>query len=500
MSTVEAGTHGSSVDVLVVGAGPVGLSAAILLRELGLDVRIIDRRPGPHRSPAAHVLNARTFEVWRQAGIDVDLIRSHAQAPADAGRVFWVDRLGGEVYGSLPYEQQGDDMLALTPTPLRNLSQHLLEPFLVAELERRGVTVEYSTEWIEHDDDGTGVRSSIQHRGGTDHINCHWLLACDGAGSRVRAACGITMAGPDNLQKFSMVHFRADLSTLVGEHRGVLYWLCSSEASGTLVSHGNGGEWVYMCAVRDDAVEHTAQAFAQQVPIEVLSTSTWTMTSQLADRYRHGRVLLVGDAAHRFPPSGGMGLNTGVQDAHNVAWKIAAIQRGEAPVELIDSYDLERRPVAARNARASLENAMRMSEVFAALGRPDRAGLMEAIEHQATHFDMLGLQLGFRYGTPEAPLADEPLTDAMVRRYTPSATPGCRLPHGWLLRDGTTISSLDLVPLDRSVVIGGSDCLDADIRLGHDIEDPHEWWTTIMGLGPSDAVEVRPDQHIARRR
>lgn len=488
-------TNRTTTDVLVVGAGPVGLSAAILLRELGLGVRIVDRRPGPHRTPAAHVLNARTFEVWRQAGVDVDLIRAGAQSPDAAGRVFWIDRLGGDVYGSLPYEQQGDDMLALTPTPLRNLSQHLLEPFLVDELERRGVAVEYSTEWVEHSDDNTCVRSRVDRHGTAEHIDAAWLLACDGAGSRVRAACGITMVGPDNLQRFSMVHFRADLGALVGEHRGVLYWLCNREASGTLVSHGNGGEWVYMCAARDDAVEHTATAFARPVPIEVLSTSTWTMTSQLADRYRHGRVLLVGDAAHRFPPSGGMGLNTGVQDAHNLAWKIAAVHRGDASIDLIDSYDLERRPVAARNARASLENAMRMAEVFAALGRPDRAGLAEAIEHQATHFDMLGLQLGFRYDAP-----DEPLTDDVVRRYTPSAEPGCRLPHGWVTRHGATISTLDLVPIGRSLVIGGRDRTDADVTVGRDIDDPHDWWATIMCLGPADAVEVRPDQHIAGRR
>lgn len=178
-------TPADDVDVLVVGAGPVGITAAVLLHELGLTVRIIERRPGPQRAPAAHVLNSRTFEVWRQAGIDVDHIRSHAQRPADAGRVFWVDRLGGEVYGSLPYEQQGDELLAVTPTPLRNLSQHLLEPFLVAELERRGLSVEYSTEWVGHRPTEVAVVSTVQSDGRPAEITSTWLLACDGAGSPV---------------------------------------------------------------------------------------------------------------------------------------------------------------------------------------------------------------------------------------------------------------------------------------------------------------------------
>lgn len=492
-------TPADNVDVLVVGAGPVGITAAVLLHELGLTVRIIERRPGPQRAPAAHVLNSRTFEVWRQAGIDVDHIRSHAQRPADAGRVFWVDRLGGEVYGSLPYEQQGDELLAVTPTPLRNLSQHLLEPFLVAELERRGLSVEYSTEWVGHRPTEVAVVSTVQSDGRPAEITSTWLLACDGAGSPVRKACGIAMEGPDDLQRFSMVHFRADLSAMVGEHKGVLYWLCDPEVGGTLVSHGNGGEWVYMCAVRDDAVEHTANSMAQPVPIEVLSTSAWTMTSQLATRYRDDRVLLVGDSAHRFPPSGGMGLNTGVQDAHNLAWKLAMVQRGEATDDLLDTYEIERRPVAARNAQASLENAFRMFEVFTALADPEHTGLAEAIEHQATHFDMFGLHLGYRYATADSPLVDEPLTDDVVRTYTPSSEPGGRLPHAWVQRDGATISTLDLVPLHRSVVIGGSARADADVQVGRDLVDPDDWWGTIMRLGPADAVEVRPDQHISAR-
>jgi len=483
-------TSSHAVDALVVGAGPVGLTAALLLHELGHSVHVVERRPSTQRAPAAHVINARTFEIWRQAGVDVQAIRDMSQPPEQAGHVYWVDRLGGEVHGRLQYEQQGDDQLAITPVPLRNLSQHLLEPMLVRELERRGVPVHHGTEWTGARDAGDSVVSTVSSAGPTT-IESAWLLGCDGAGSPVRRWCGIAMQGPDQLQRFSMVHFRADLSSLVGADRGVLYWVCDPASGGTFVSHGNGGEWVYMCPHRDDAEQHLYSAMQHRVEVEVLGTSSWMMTSQLAETYRHGRVLLVGDAAHRFPPSGGMGLNTGVADAHNLAWKLSYLMRGSAPETLLDSYESERRPVAARNARASLENAMRMGEVFTALAAPGRAGLKEAIANQATHFDMLGLQLGYRYGSDQPPFDEE-----TIRRYRPSAQPGCRLPHGWVRRDGAVVSSLDLVPLDRHVTIGGTGRPDADLCVGRDFDDPDDWWGTTMSLGAHHRLRVRPDQHI----
>lgn len=468
-----------SVDALVVGAGPVGLTAAMLLHAQGVTVRVLEQRDGPQTAPAAHVLNARTFEIWRQLGLDVDRIRAAAQDPAEAGAVYFVDRLGGTVHGSLRYEQQGDDQLAVTPTPLRNLSQHVLQPMLLAEAERMGVHVEYGVRWAPDVDD--------------DH---RWLLGCDGARSAVRDAAGIAMEGPDNLQRFAMVHFRADLSGLVGRHRGVLYWVLGP-AGGTFVSHGNGGEWVYMSAIGPSDAPPTAEEGARLVraaveggrlDLEVLSLSAWTMTSQIAERYRRGSTFLVGDAAHRFPPSGGMGLNSGVADAHNLAWKLAAVTHGAADTTLLDTYEAERRPVAQRNAGASLDNAMRMIEVHVALA--EGGDVAAAIRRQAPHFDMLGLHLGYRYGDEDP--------DPDVSRYVPSATPGARLPHGWLRRGGRTISSLDLVPLAHSVRIGGPACAGADIRVGEDVTDPDDWWGTTLRL-PSDAmVEVRPDQHVAR--
>jgi hypothetical protein len=318
------------------------------------------------------------------------------------------------------------------------------------------------------------------------------------------------MEGPDNLQSFAMIHFTADLSSLTRNCPGVLYWLCDQGAGGTLISHGDN-EWVYMhpadanhvISQSVEELEVMIRSVLAETPadIKVLKTSSWTMTSQIADRYREGRVFLVGDAAHRFPPSGGMGLNSGVQDAHNLAWKLHAVLSNQATDSLLDTYEPERRPVAQRNAQASLENAFKMFEVFEALGKPNQEGLVEAINNQQTHFDMFGLQMGYRYeleGTT-TPLA--PLSDDIIRNYTPSSEPGSRLPHGWLIRDGKTISSLDLIDLTQATVIVGPsahvsyNCL----QVGRDFEDPHAWWSNVLDLSDDACLTVRPDQHVASR-
>jgi len=535
----------NEVPVLIVGAGPVGMMAALLLSRLGIQNRLIERRGEASRAPAAHVVNARTFEICRGAGVDMDALMDLTGDPVDAGRAIWVTRLAGEVVGSLPFERQDDSVRALTPTPLRNLGQHHFERVLRESLaSQNAAEIEYGQQWEEASQEGEDVVSRIRDLQSDElhEIRSQYLIAADGAGSRIRKACGIEMIGPPKLQSFVMIHFSANLRELVKDHPGILYWLCDPEARGTFVAHDIDGEWVYMLpydsdteAVEDFTPERCKDLVLRAIgdanpSIEVETVSTWTMSAQVAERFRDDRIFLAGDAAHRFPPTGGLGLNSGVQDVHGLAWRIAAVLDGWAPDGVLDSYEVERRAVAQYNADQSLHNAMKTIEVPQALGvleEPTTARMqatlddengrrrtVEAIENQAEHFDMLGLQLGYRYASDlviddgrEPPEVENP-----VREYRPTTSPGARLPHAWIERDGQRISTLDLVTPDAFVLLTSTPDPDwalaanaidrIPIRhaaIGRDARDSEGLWKSVCEIEPDGAILVRPDQHIAWR-
>ena len=518
-------TAAERVDVVIVGAGPTGLTAAHLCDRLGLTAVVLERREGPQRAPAAHVVNARTFEIWSQSGVDMGPVFDECLSPEEAGAVHWVTKLGGEVVGSLPFERQGDEMLVVTPTPIRNLSQHRLEPLLLsADLD-----VRYGHTWLSMTEQSDRVNVVVDGPQGEYGIEASHLLAADGAASAVRRTLGIELTGPRTIQSFVMVHLGADFRSLVADATGVLYFLVDPAAGGPFVNHGTDREWVFMHGWDSEAEPMEAFTEARcrglvsaaladpEAEFEVLGISNWHMSAQIADTYRSGRTYLVGDAAHRFPPTGGLGLNTGVADVHNLVWKIAAVEAGWADPSILDTYEAERRPVAQFNCDQSLHNALKLSEVPIAFGFPDdpaeygqvvadvladparRAEVETAIAGQAIHFDLLGLQLGHVYEGPlvvgdgtTAGVLDEPARD-----YLPSTRPGGRLPHGWL-DDGT--STLDLVHPARLTVL---------TRAGLEPPAVPDWatarpvaaevWDDTFGIPPDLCLVVRPDQHIAAR-
>ena len=515
--------------VLVVGAGPAGMTAALLLSKLGIPSRIIERHATPQSAPAAHVVNARTFEIFRAAGVDMQAIAAACQDPSDAGQVLWVTTLAGKELGRLPYERQGEDALAYTPTPLRNLSQHRLEPILLNHLRTcANIEIAYGHEWEYAEQDKEGVTSRIRDHtsGAVREVGSRWLIAADGAASPIRKLLGIEPIGPDRLQSFVMIHFEANLRALVGHRPAVLYWTTAPGASGTFVAHDIDSTWVFMKPWDPDtesAADYSPAVCADIVgraigtddfPFTIRTVRTWTMTAQIAERYRERRIFLVGDSAHRFPPTGGLGLNTGVQDAHNLVWKIAALEAGWAPDAILDTYEAERRPVAQRNNDVSLQNAMRMGEVYQAMATPDTTddGLRAAIANQAEHFDMLGLQLGFIYesGAIAADSNEKPAHGSSVRDYVPTAFPGARVPHAWVTRAGVRISTLDLFAYNRFTLVTGPagqkwieavrspvpiDC----VVVGRDIVDENGDWMKLLGIDDDGALLVRPDQHVAWR-
>jgi hypothetical protein len=342
-----------------------------------------------------------------------------------------------------------------------------------------------------------------------------------------------------------MIHFQANLRALVRERAAVLYWLFDPEVFGTLVAHDIDRTWVFMHPYdpeTESADAYTTDACAaivrraigrDDVDFSVRDIGIWTMTAQVADRYASGRVFLIGDSAHRFPPTGGLGMNTGIQDAHNLVWKLCAVDAGWAPASLLETYESERRPVAQHNADTSLNNAMKMWEVLQVLGNlpgdvsgskermqavladpAGRAQLRVAIENQQEHFDMFGLQLGFSYETG-AVVGDgsEKRTAANpVRDFVPTSRPGSRVPHAWVQREGARRSLLDLIAYDRFTVLTGpagaawaaavETIRDIPVQClitGRDFTDPDGHWASVCEIGADGALLVRPDQHVAWR-
>lgn len=530
--------------VLVVGAGPVGLTASILLSRCGIRNVVLDRREGPHRAPQAHVVNPRSLEIFRQVGIDSDMLRACATRREDAGFVRWMTRLDGIELGALPYERQGDENLLFTPTPLLNLSQHILEPILLERARSESAaTVRYEWQWESLEDDGKGVTSRGRDlvTGEAFEVRSRYVLAADGASSPVRRALGIEMVGPDRLQSFVMIHFEANLRALVRERPAILYWLLDPGAPGALVAHDIEKTWVLMHPFDPDlekeesytekrCAELVSAAIGPAQRFEVRNTSIWRMTAQIAKGYRSGRTFLVGDSAHRFPPSGGMGMNTGIQDAHNLVWKIAGVENGWAKPSLLESYEEERRPVAQNNSDQSLVNAFKMLELAVALGISNdlevsrasfratlenpasRAALVRGIEDQQEHFDMFGLQLGFRYASgalvPDG--RSDPPNANPVRDFVPALRTGSRLSHAFVAQDGRRVSTLDLAGYDACTLVCGRDGLAWERALantggvpvrcvieGRDFEDGERNWKRVREIGPMGAILLRPDQHVA---
>lgn len=525
------------VDVLIVGAGPVGMLGGILASRHGLSSLVVERRDGPQTSPAAHVVNARTYEICRQAGLDMERIAAAGKSEADSGHVNFVTRLTGDLIGRLPFERQGDACLEFTPTPLRNLSQHRFEPILAEELRTSpGAQLRYRHQWEHSEDNGDAVTSDIVDlaTGTTTQVRSRYVIGCDGAGSRVRKLLDIEMVGPPLLQCYLMIHFAANLRALTADRPAVLHFTLDPEAAGAFIAHDVESDWVFMHAIDpstesvddyddDRCLDVVEKAAGTRLDARIVGKGTWWMSSQTAGSMGRGRIFLAGDSAHRFPPTGGLGLNSGVQDIHGLMWRIGAIIGGRAADALLDSYEIERIPVAQNNAHQSLTNAIKMVELPIALGTdieptserlqhslsdPSKTDkIAAAVEAQREHFDLFGLQLGYIYAEG-ALIPEGPSTEARsASEYEPTACPGARMPHAWLDTTGGR-STLDLVPIDRSVLFSFGDhdmwrnALDnADVpttRVGIDMPTL-EAWRRMCEVGESGALLVRPDHHVAWR-
>ena len=507
---------------------------AILLARQGLRSTVVERHQTRHGAPKAHALNPRTLEICRSIGLDMEKMKRRATPAADGGWVRFVTTLGGEEIGSIPYERQDEQVRELTPTPLINLAQPLFEDILLEEVARSPlIDLRRGVAWTGCEQSAATVTSLLEDvaMGTASRLTTRYVLAADGAGSAVRRALAIAMVGDTTSQAFITIHFEANLREVVRSRLGILYWVMQPPHAGVLIAYDIGSRWC-MLYPHDPATmppsrftpEHCQQILRHAIGqdghhIEIKHILPWMLVSEVAERYRDGRVFLVGDAAHRFPPTGGLGLNTGLQDAHNLAWKIAAVEQGRASDGLLDSYHDERHAVAVTNSAQSYKNAQRILGLQSALmsgGAGDtetlrrrlrdtaaRADIQAQIANQREHFDSLALQLGFVYGHHACAPAD-------VSDFQPRLVEGGRMPHIWVQRDGDKVSLLDLLDARQFTLLvgqrhagglnGGSLPGGIPVRLvteGVDFGDPDGALRRFANLADGDAILVRPDGHVA---
>jgi hypothetical protein len=340
------------------------------------------------------------------------------------------------------------------------------------------------------------------------------------------------MEGPKGIGHFVNVYYRADLDPYVAERPAILYFVAGEEARGVFQPLDAKGRW--LCQINYDGTAGTFESYTPERCVEwirtavgdeacdpeILAVATWTMNATVAQRIVSGRVMLAGDAAHQLPPTGGFGMNTGIQDVQNLAWKLAMVRSGVAGSSLLDTYDAERRPVARFNADRSLENSQMVARIQAAAtsGTEDGASPDRTVAESRRYGNFLGMELGFYYESsavvPDG--TDPPSPGDAVIDYMPTGRPGHRAPHVWLERDGERCSTLDMFGPGFAVLAGesGASWVEAarsageetgvapqavTIGPGADYEDEAGEWQAQYGVEKGGAVLVRPDGHVAWR-
>ncbi|MHA7650719.1 FAD-dependent monooxygenase [Mycobacterium sp. ML4] len=535
-----------SVPVLIVGGGPAGLAASFVLGRFGVDSMVCEQYPGINPHPRAHVVNRRSMELFRDWGMSGPVI-SDALPVTWLTQVIWTTRLAGEELGRLALTELPADQavarLTASPEMPQSCAQDRVQQHL-AELVRsqgRGV-LRYDTAVVDLVDRTDCVAVTVAHGGRTETVHAEYVIGADGATSWVRHRRGIAMNGMPPLTRQINVCFDADLSEALGDRHAVIYWTINSTTPGVFVAMDGKRRWTFNFEY-DPAVESVADygpqrchriiadALGTDIAIDVHSVGGWTMCADTAERYRDDRVFLIGDAAHRFPPTGGIGMNTGLADADNLAWKLAGVLQGWAGPRLLDSYQAERRPVALSNTAYSVMNAVRMSatgigrngsRVIERLESPDpvvaaamRLELKSAIEAQRAHFGALNQDIGYRYDGPGAAVVADgsavPDVADPAQDYVPLARPGSRLPHYWIERSGQRLSTIDLVGAHFLLITGRAGERHAEqlarvaqtplesVSIDHDICSADVDLHAVLGIDRDGYVLVRPDGHVAAR-
>ncbi len=516
-------------QVLVVGGGPIGLTLAIDLGIRGVRCTLIEQKEAPQFLPKMERCNARTMEIFRRIGI-ADKVRAAGLRDDIPMDVFIVLSLAEPPLLHLPYPSVksaraeiracSDGSMPLEPYQL--ISQYTLEPLLKSIAEGLpSVTVRYGCRLESFTQDESGVTARVKHANGTGGaIGASYMVGCDGGGSMVRKQLGIKLRGEHNILELRQALYRCNelfqrIPIGKGPGRGRHYHVADGNSSFLIMQDSTKHFTLHAVVENDDDMKAMFErTVAIPVKYEMLTCAPWRQNLLLADRYRDGRVLLAGDAVHLVIPTGGLGMNSGVGDAIDLSWKLAATLQGWGGPALLDSYESERRQVGERNVGASRYASLGRRK-WQAQYRPNirentsegaatRENLVRvASVEQPKSNEMIGAELGYRY-------VDSPIVcvipggpEHRFRVYEPSTWPGARLPHVWLA-DGTPMQ--DHIPYEGYTLL----------RLGGTNADTSALEKALRALGapvavldmPDDAPRqvyghdlllLRPDLHVAWR-
>ena len=537
MSLSDIGKPDLETPVLIVGGSLVGMSTALLLAHHGVPALMVEHHRGTAIHPRAALINQRTMEILRTVGVEQIVMKKSDEQFDQDGAVMSVETLAGkEIAYFIPNLNEG--VRDVSPSVRVFITQSLLEPLLKARALELGAQLRYSTEMISFEQDADGVTAVIRDRdsGKTQTARAQYMVAADGSRSRIRESLGIGMRGRGVFSNSATIYFRANVAPLLrGRNLSIImvvnptlrgfFRIEKPYQSGFLAVNTLGSPDHPDTDVTKDLNEERSRALVEaalgthDVPVTIENVMPWQSTADVADRFESGRVFLAGDAAHvmpwqstadvaeRFhdgrvflagdaahvmPPYGGFGGNTGIADAHNLAWKLALVVRGKAGAELLSTYEPERRPVAAFTVEQAYTRYVTRSAQY--LGT---SGMQKAEND-------LNIELGYCYrSTAVISEADDDGRGHENPRES-KGRPGTRAPHLFLDYEGRKISTLDLFGRNFVLLVGPGgqawcDCakdskIDMDV---HRIEEPG--FADAYGITASGAVLVRPDGFVAWR-
>jgi len=548
-----------TTDVLVVGAGPAGLTATALLARLGCPALTLTKY-GTANAPRAHITNQRGVEILRDLGVE-ERVRTRALPHHLMGKQVFATSFAGRELSRMMTWGTGDGRIgeyrSASPCEMCNAPQHILEPILLDRARELGADIRLAHEVLSVAQTPDRITARVRPRDGSPEFEvvARYAIGCDGARTVVGRDGGFEFEGRAALGHAVTVWIEADLSRYTAHRSGALFVTVTPGSQDfvsvwTCVEPWNEWSTIFLRPgltpndLDESAVIESVRAAIgdDDVDFSIKKVSPWHFNHVVASSYRRGRLFIAGDAAHRHPPANGLGSNTSMQDTYNLAWKLAFVLRGRASDHLLDSYDAERQPVGRQVVDRANQSVDEMLAWFHAVGiRPDmtldevdtrlaalygpegereRADVFAALDVMNAQFNAHGIELGQRYrsravvhdGTPPP----EPTRDPVLH-YEPSTYPGSPIPHAWLAIGDRDVSTLDLCAYDRFTLITGADGdawlaaagevssefgveIEAvRVSLGLDVNDVYGDWTRRREVGDRGCVLVRPDRVVAWR-